>query len=118
MHIRPDSSTIFEYCRSRNIEGVKFMPTRGKASMYDIHELGETLLHIAASWCQTEICTLRLDTGADTYKMDLREDQKTPFHRACYPGESNVPDISTHQQMATLRLFMSHRGDMSNASCL
>ncbi|KAH6711511.1 hypothetical protein BKA61DRAFT_693253 [Leptodontidium sp. MPI-SDFR-AT-0119] len=116
--IRPNSSTIFEYCRRGNIEGVRSMLKRGKSSVYDINELGETPLHIAASWCQTEICNLLLDAGADSSKTDLRRDPKTPFHRACYPGEINVPDISNHQQMATLRLFINRGEDLSNVSCL
>ncbi|XMA18430.1 hypothetical protein WAI453_011221 [Rhynchosporium graminicola] len=116
--IRPDTFTIFEYCRNGNFDGVKSLLKLGQASIKDINEFGETPLHLAASWCQTEICTLLLDAGADTTLVDLRGSSKTPFHRACCPGEEREANISYHQQIATLRLFISRGEDLSNAMCL
>ncbi|CZS95163.1 uncharacterized protein RCO7_05857 [Rhynchosporium graminicola] len=74
--IRPDTFTIFEYCRNGNFDGVKSLLKLGQASIKDINEFGETPLHLAASWCQTEICTLLLDAGADTTLVDLRGSSK------------------------------------------
>ncbi|CZT47054.1 uncharacterized protein RSE6_07578 [Rhynchosporium secalis] len=49
--IRPDTSTIFEYCRNGNVDGVKSLLKLGQASIKDINEFGETPLHV----CNPEI---------------------------------------------------------------
>ncbi|KAF7911945.1 hypothetical protein EAE99_010953 [Botrytis elliptica] len=67
---RPDDSAIFELCRYGNVQAVRRLLDRGEASVHDVDEDGESLLHIAFSNDNSQLCTMLIDLGADLYWED------------------------------------------------
>ncbi|TEY71740.1 hypothetical protein BOTCAL_0087g00070 [Botryotinia calthae] len=67
---RPNDSEIFELCGYGNVQAVKRLLDRGEASIHDVSEQGESLLHIAAISKNAHLCTMLLDLGADIYWKD------------------------------------------------
>ncbi|KAF5870317.1 uncharacterized protein Bfra_009701 [Botrytis fragariae] len=67
---RPNNSEIFRLCKRGNVQGVKKLLDRGEASIHDINEKGESLLHKAVFAADTQLCTMLLDLGADVYWED------------------------------------------------
>lgn len=85
--MRPRTSLIFEFCREGNISAVTRMISSGEASIDNMTEYGETLLHVsrfpvchgrladilqfAAGYCHADLCSLFLDHGADRDARDF-----------------------------------------------
>ncbi|KAF7891033.1 uncharacterized protein EAF02_001358 [Botrytis sinoallii] len=64
---RPNNSEIFRLCEHGNTQGVKRLLDRGEASVHDVDEDGESLLHIALWRDNSQLCTMLLDLGADVH---------------------------------------------------
>ncbi|KAJ8063352.1 hypothetical protein OCU04_008580 [Sclerotinia nivalis] len=64
---RPNNSEIFKVCTEGDAGAVKRLLDRGEASIYDVDEYGESLLHKAASCADPKLCQMLLDLGADVY---------------------------------------------------
>ncbi|TGO39087.1 hypothetical protein BHYA_0061g00440 [Botrytis hyacinthi] len=67
---RPYDSEIFELCRNGNFQAVRRLLDRGEASIHDVNERGESLLHLAVTGDNKQLCTMLLDLGADVYWKD------------------------------------------------
>ncbi|KAF7881353.1 uncharacterized protein EAF01_011864 [Botrytis porri] len=67
---RPNDSEIFELCIDGNVQAVKRFLDRGEASIHDVDEDGESLLHKAVIRDNKQLCTMLLDFGADVYWKD------------------------------------------------
>ncbi|KAE8448537.1 hypothetical protein EG329_009418 [Mollisiaceae sp. DMI_Dod_QoI] len=81
----PSDSVIFDFCREGNLDAVRSLLTHGKASVKDVTAEGVTPLHVAASYCDADICALLLREGADTRVREHDTLNMTPFELACYP---------------------------------
>ncbi|KAG4429750.1 hypothetical protein IFR05_014764 [Cadophora sp. M221] len=89
----PKDSLIFDFCRTGNIDAVRVLLQKGLASIDDMNEFNETPLHIAAGYCQADVCALLLSGGADTDAEDRCGE--TPFHRACAPTYATPGSMSS-----------------------
>ncbi|CAD6449241.1 a632d1e1-a570-4e46-b256-dffee697ad99-CDS [Sclerotinia trifoliorum] len=76
---RPNDSEIFQLCRIGDTGAVKRLLDRGEASIYDVDEYEESLLHIAVCYSDPELCQMLLARGADVY---LRNTLRLPIDNA------------------------------------
>ncbi|THV47080.1 hypothetical protein BGAL_0337g00140 [Botrytis galanthina] len=67
---RPSDSEIFKLCKNGNIQAVRRLLDRGEASVHDVDERGESLLHLAVSGDDIQLCRMLLDRGADVHWED------------------------------------------------
>ncbi|KAG4431855.1 hypothetical protein IFR05_012651, partial [Cadophora sp. M221] len=92
----PSSSLIFALCRDGNIDAARLMLKRGDASLRDISEYGETLIHAAASFCHDDMCKFLLLGGADP---SVVEDMDALHTHWDYPFEMMVRRIKNRTEI-------------------
>ncbi|TGO67879.1 hypothetical protein BOTNAR_0034g00390 [Botryotinia narcissicola] len=64
---RPNDSEIFELLDDGNFQAVKVLLGRGEASVHDVDESGNSLLHFASFLSNAQFCTMLIGLGADLY---------------------------------------------------
>ncbi|KFX92234.1 hypothetical protein V490_05501 [Pseudogymnoascus sp. VKM F-3557] len=66
----PNNSPIFKLCQYGDAQGMLKLFSARTASIYDVDQNGQSLLHHACSSGRLDVCRLLIDLGADIYQPD------------------------------------------------
>uniref|UniRef100_A0A8C2Z200 Diacylglycerol kinase n=1 Tax=Cyclopterus lumpus TaxID=8103 RepID=A0A8C2Z200_CYCLU len=77
-------------------EMVRYLLDNGNCRLLDLHEGGETVLHLAASLCHRTICHYLVEAGASLMKTDLQGE--TPKNRAEKAQDSELAAYLENRQ--------------------
>ncbi|KAI5201245.1 hypothetical protein E4T38_06146 [Aureobasidium subglaciale] len=106
-----DDSAVFEFCRRGNYDDLNKALSTGGATVYDVNSDGMTLFHVAAEFCQPEICKLLLEKGANICGRDWTRRQRTAFGCVCDP-EKERTHVDAHRMLETFRVLLDHGHDI------
>ena len=116
--LRPDSSQVFEYCKTGDIDGIRSLFFRGLASVIDVDSRGCTPLHIAAQHHHPALCQLLIDQKADINVRDWGSWNQSPLSRACRVARHTIDYAddpnSEPRQIQTFRKFLAAGFDLES----
>lgn len=67
----PDSSPIFEACRTGDVDEVIRLVQEGKATVFDVSGKGWSLLHVTAAHLRPELCKWLILHGVRGDSVDV-----------------------------------------------
>ncbi|KAF2106583.1 hypothetical protein BDV96DRAFT_590856 [Lophiotrema nucula] len=103
----PESSAIFDLCRSGEVRAVQLLIEKGHASVFDMSPKGWTPLHFAAAEGHVELCASLIELGANRAALAY----EGPSLNALSPVAlfaTLARNLSAAKKIEMLRLFVEH----------